>query len=91
MDLLTYNIFVFVTFWALYTALDFKRHFNTSSSLGDGAADASFTGYFTTVTHTTAGYGDCFPKTALSRFLVTAHLLLVVFGPMAFIRTARSP
>ena len=82
MNLVTYNIIVFLVFWAIYTAIDFKKHFNTASALGTDAPDATFTGYFTTVTHTTAGYGDCFPKTHLSRFIVAMHLLLVVFGPM---------
>lgn len=62
---------VFVVFTFLYYAVGFSEHFEC-----DRDTKAPFTPvYFSAVVHTSLGFGDCGPKTAVGRRLVTVHTM----------------
>ena len=71
--LLIWNVVVYATFFGLYNAVGFSKHFNVpakGSTVGNVA-------YFTIATHVMLGHTDTYPRTALGRALVSCHLLCV--------------
>jgi len=66
-SLLKLHALIFGVFTMPYAFMDFEKHFGTSSSN---------VLYFSTVVHTSVGFGDITPKTAEAKGLVTMHMLL---------------
>lgn len=77
----SYNLVVFLVFYAVYSLIDFDKHYQTGESLtGRGKL------YFAVMTHTGANTDGMSPKTDVGRMLQAMHvalawmqLVLVVF------------
>ena len=78
---LLYQAILFGLFYGLYMAMPkgFAANFNTPDNKKLAPLDVL---YYTTVTHTTVGYGDIYPKTTYARMIVSAHLGLVYLGAL---------
>lgn len=65
-----YNVVILLVFFLAYLAMDFNKHFQTTSPL-------SVVGkmYFTLATHTSLGAPDVTPTTDFARSLVGLHVL----------------
>lgn len=73
------NVVVMIAFSLVYHFIDMEKHFNLPFKPDSTKkADWFFSTYFSTITHSTAGFGDCYPTTGLSRLLVCLHLWSVV-------------
>ena len=68
---LVYNVAVLVLFWAVYTRVDFGKHY-------DSATPVTATGkaYHTIMTHISGGSNDIIPKTDVARTLQALHAAL---------------
>ena len=79
---LLYHALIFFAFWVLYMSIGFRKNFNIPQVAdpkdkkykGDGPLDVL---YYTTVVHTTTGFGDVYPITWQARVLVIIHIMLV--------------
>lgn len=77
---------IFCIFTALYYSVDFPTHF-----VCDRDTNTPFTPiYFSAVVHSSLGFGDCGPKTALGRRLVTAHTLISFASTLLVLASWRS-
>jgi hypothetical protein len=90
-DLIIYYFVLLVIFWFINTILMFNGHFtfnttpltpnlnntyDTTPRIGKDSYILLDSLYYTTVTQTTAGYGDIAPATPIAKILSTIHLLL---------------
>ena len=68
---LVYNVAVLALFWAVYTLVDFKKHYDSTTPVtSTGKA------YHTVMTHITGGSNDIVPKTDVARVLQATHAAL---------------
>ena len=64
----------------LLFAVIYRHISNNSTSFSDSNKMTFFDSiYYSTITHTTVGFGDIYPKTNLARFVCMIHVLLVFF------------
>lgn len=75
-SLLSYHALVFLMFTVIYTVIRINDHFVTSVPIKNH--DPLFATYFSMVTHSTAGFGDCYARTSFGRLVVIMHLLSVL-------------
>ena len=66
LSLIKLHAFIFAGFTAIYSLMDFERHFGTNV---DNAV------YFSATVHTSFGFGDVTPKTREAKMIVTMHML----------------
>lgn len=77
---------IFILFTSLYYYVDFPTNFEC-----DRDTSSSFSPiYFSAVVHTSLGFGDCGPKTALGRRIVTAHTLISFMSTLLVLATWKS-
>lgn len=77
---LPYQAAVFALFFVMYLTIPggFRENFNTpNDKTGDSWNDIL---YFTTITHTSVGFGDMYPLTPRARALATIHSMLAFAG-----------
>ena len=77
---LPYQASVFALFFVLYLTIPggFRENFNTpNDKTGHSWTDVL---YFTTMTHSSIGYGDIYPLTPRARALTTIHAMLSFAG-----------
>jgi uncharacterized membrane protein len=72
------NVLVMLLFAAVYYAVGLKKNFNLPAFQDKDTPDYFFALYFSTITHSTAGFGDCYPTSGKARMLVMTHLLLAM-------------
>jgi hypothetical protein len=65
------HLLIWLTFLCAYSFIGLKEHFDTEPSVTNAT-------FFTTMVHTTIGFGDVQPKTPLARWLVTVHAAIVL-------------
>jgi hypothetical protein len=58
----------------VYALMDMREHFVLPDAVDAGAARLMTPVYFATVAQTGTGFGDVYPKTAVGRVVVIAHL-----------------
>lgn len=73
---LVYHLAVYCTFVFLYWSSDMRKNFTQAAK--DKQNSIQYAAYFGAVTHSTAGYGDCFPSTYAAKTLVMGHLACVM-------------
>lgn len=73
-----YNVVLFAFFLAVYFAMDFSKHFTSTSFQNMPPAPVTTSGkvYFALMTHTAMGSNDITPKTDFARKIVGMHALL---------------
>jgi len=77
---LAYQGALFALFFVMYLTIPggFRENFNTpNDKTGNTWGDVL---YFTTMTHTSVGYGDIYPLTPRARMLATLHSILSFAG-----------
>lgn len=76
---LIYHALVFGAFFGLYMVMPggFEQNFNIPEKKKMTIADVI---YYTSVVHSTAGFGDIYPTSFYARICVAAHLGLVFMG-----------
>lgn len=72
------NVAAMLLFAAVYYVIGLKKNFNLPSFQDKETPDYFFALYFSTITHSTAGFGDCYPTSGKARMLVMVHLLTVM-------------
>jgi uncharacterized membrane protein len=72
------NVVVMLVFAAVYYAIGLKKNFNLPAFQDKDTPDYFFALYFATITHSTAGFGDCYPTSGKARMLVMTHLFLTL-------------
>ncbi len=81
---LAVNVAIMLAFSLAYHFIGMEGNFNLpfKPDVNDKSKrpDWFFSTYFSTITHSTAGFGDCYPTTGLSRTLVVMHLWTVVLA-----------
>lgn len=78
-DIYRAHILVWIFFAATYALLGMKEHFGAPSHTMN---DISF---YTTMVHSTIGFGDLQPKTAIAKVLTTAHVAIVIVLTLHFL------
>lgn len=78
---LMYHAIVYGAFFGLYMVMPggFEKHFNIPEKKKMTVADVM---YYTTVVHSTAGFGDIYPLTFYARTVVTLHLGLALLASL---------
>ena len=66
-----YNLCLFAVFFAIYSALDFSRHFTSARPV-----TARGKLYYALMVHTTMGSNDIVPNTDLARMVTALHATL---------------
>lgn len=81
---LLYHGIVFGTFFGLYMVMPggFEKHFNMPAAKKMTVADVM---YYTSVVHSTAGFGDIYPTSFWARAVVATHLGLVFLATASMI------
>ena len=72
------NVVVMLLFAAVYYAVGLKKNFNLPTFQDKDTPDYFFALYFATITHSTAGFGDCYPTSGKARMIVMMHLMTVM-------------
>jgi uncharacterized membrane protein len=78
MTVLAANVAAMLFFAAVYHLVGLKKNFNLPSFQDKDTPDYFFALYFATITHSTAGFGDCYPTSGKARMIVMLHLLTVM-------------
>lgn len=65
-----YNAVVFLTFLAVYFAVDFGKHWASDKPVSIGGKL-----YFAVMAHTNGGSNDIVPKTDFARFVTSCHVI----------------
>lgn len=78
MTVLVANVAAMLFFAAVYYLVGLKKNFNLPSFQDKDTPDYFFALYFATITHSTAGFGDCYPTSGKGRMIVMMHLLTVM-------------
>lgn len=71
--LVAYNLFVYSIFVALYSVIDFKKHFDIPAGL---EPTTSVRMYYAFLSQAGVMAGEIVPKTAFGRALLSMHILL---------------
>lgn len=67
LSLIKLHAMIFLVFTMVYMVIDFEKHFGTNPAN---------VVYFSTTVHTTVGFGDITPQTALGKTVVSLHMIL---------------
>lgn len=81
---LIYHALVFGAFFGVYMVMPggFEKHFNVPTNSENRKMSVADVIYYTTVVHSTAGFGDIYPLTNYARAAVSLHLGLAFMATL---------